>query len=235
MRVCARRIGSPRRYTGAPVWGATAPVPAPANPSQYLAPVATLPLQSLRTGFGLPKDLPEIRSIRPRIRHDRFCRCAPHDGRLPGSHQRRHRSAPDRRDAGRFRASGLRRRQSAELAYLDLDLPVEAGRRLLKPMVLAKLLQAAEIGESDRVLDRRLRDRLFRGGDRAACRARWSRSSRTQALARLAKDNLQALGAQQRHGGDRSVGRGLARWRSLRCDSSRRCRRGSAARPCFAS
>jgi len=46
----------------------------------------------------------------------------------------------------------------AELSYLDLDLPVAGGegarsRRLLKPMVLAKLVQLAEIGESDHVLD----------------------------------------------------------------------------------
>lgn len=44
-----------------------------------------------------------------------------------------------------------------ELAYLDLDVPVSAPgmpvRRLLKPMVLAKLIQAAGIAESDRVLD----------------------------------------------------------------------------------
>jgi protein-L-isoaspartate(D-aspartate) O-methyltransferase len=42
------------------------------------------------------------------------------------------------------------------LAYLDLDAPLdEAGgaRRLLKPMVLAKLIQAADVGEGDRVLD----------------------------------------------------------------------------------
>lgn len=42
------------------------------------------------------------------------------------------------------------------LAYLDLDAPVvdDAGsaRRMLKPMVLAKLLQALKIEESDRVL-----------------------------------------------------------------------------------
>jgi protein-L-isoaspartate(D-aspartate) O-methyltransferase len=47
----------------------------------------------------------------------------------------------------------------AELAYLDLDLPVLAGdaqapaRRLLKPMVLAKLIQAAAVGPTDHVLD----------------------------------------------------------------------------------
>jgi len=44
--------------------------------------------------------------------------------------------------------------QAAAIAYLDLDLPVgESGRRLLKPMVLAKLIQAADIAATDRVLD----------------------------------------------------------------------------------
>ena len=44
---------------------------------------------------------------------------------------------------------------SAGLAYLDLDLPVDAkgARRLLKPMVLAKLIHAADLASSDRVLD----------------------------------------------------------------------------------
>ena len=44
---------------------------------------------------------------------------------------------------------------SAALAYLDIDLPVGDGgsRRLIKPMVLAKLIHAADIGSSDRVLD----------------------------------------------------------------------------------
>ena len=45
----------------------------------------------------------------------------------------------------------------AALAYLDLDLPVGEGaagaRRLLKPMVLAKLMQAADLSGTDRVLD----------------------------------------------------------------------------------
>jgi protein-L-isoaspartate(D-aspartate) O-methyltransferase len=44
----------------------------------------------------------------------------------------------------------------ATLAYADLDLPVAAGpsgaRCLLKPMVLAKLIQSAELRESDQVL-----------------------------------------------------------------------------------
>ena len=46
--------------------------------------------------------------------------------------------------------------RDAALAYLDLDAPVGAGsrsRRMLKPMVLAKLLQAAELRPTDRVLD----------------------------------------------------------------------------------
>ena len=43
----------------------------------------------------------------------------------------------------------------ADLAYLDLDLPVgkSGSRRLLKPMVFAKLIHAAEISSADRVLD----------------------------------------------------------------------------------
>jgi protein-L-isoaspartate(D-aspartate) O-methyltransferase len=46
-----------------------------------------------------------------------------------------------------------------DLAYLDLDVPAtrDAGggtpRRLLKPMVLAKLLQAAGVSDTDHVLD----------------------------------------------------------------------------------
>src|SRR6476660_9634291 len=44
---------------------------------------------------------------------------------------------------------------AAGLAYLDLDLPVGEGgsRRLLKPMVLAKLIHAADLLPGDRVLD----------------------------------------------------------------------------------
>jgi protein-L-isoaspartate(D-aspartate) O-methyltransferase len=41
------------------------------------------------------------------------------------------------------------------IAYLDRDVPVGegGGRGLLKPMVLAKLIQAAAVGQGDRVLD----------------------------------------------------------------------------------
>jgi protein-L-isoaspartate(D-aspartate) O-methyltransferase len=47
--------------------------------------------------------------------------------------------------------------EKASLAYLDIDVPVnevgQPARRLLKPMVLAKLIQAAGINATDRVLD----------------------------------------------------------------------------------
>lgn len=41
----------------------------------------------------------------------------------------------------------------AALAYLDRDIPIGGGRALLKPMVLAKLIQATQVGREDRVLD----------------------------------------------------------------------------------
>jgi protein-L-isoaspartate(D-aspartate) O-methyltransferase len=41
----------------------------------------------------------------------------------------------------------------AGLAYLDDDIPIAKGRALIKPMVLAKLIQAARIGRRDCVLD----------------------------------------------------------------------------------
>jgi protein-L-isoaspartate(D-aspartate) O-methyltransferase len=41
----------------------------------------------------------------------------------------------------------------APLAYLDNDIQIGKGRALLKPMVLAKLIQAARVGSEDRVLD----------------------------------------------------------------------------------
>lgn len=41
----------------------------------------------------------------------------------------------------------------AAMAYMDNDLPIGDGRALLKPMVLGRLIQAADIQETDRVLD----------------------------------------------------------------------------------
>lgn len=43
--------------------------------------------------------------------------------------------------------------QLAAIAYIDEDLQVAPGRFLLEPMVLARLIQAAEITPQDRVLD----------------------------------------------------------------------------------
>ena len=41
----------------------------------------------------------------------------------------------------------------APLAYLDADIPVGKGRALLRPMVLAKLIQAAPLNAGERILD----------------------------------------------------------------------------------
>jgi protein-L-isoaspartate(D-aspartate) O-methyltransferase len=41
----------------------------------------------------------------------------------------------------------------ADRAYLDSDVGIGEGRALLKPMVLAKLIQAGQIGPNDHVLD----------------------------------------------------------------------------------
>jgi protein-L-isoaspartate(D-aspartate) O-methyltransferase len=48
----------------------------------------------------------------------------------------------------RFAPGGL-----ASVAYLDRDLLVDPKRALLKPMVLARMIQAAELKPDDRVLD----------------------------------------------------------------------------------
>jgi protein-L-isoaspartate(D-aspartate) O-methyltransferase len=89
---------------------------------------------------------------------------------------------------------------NAELAYLDLDAPVTAtkagaaGRRLVKPMVLAKLIQAADIRSTDHVLDVGCAT-----GYASAILARLARSvvalEEDAALARLAEDNLRAVSA----------------------------------------
>ncbi|MEA2905542.1 MAG: protein-L-isoaspartate(D-aspartate) O-methyltransferase [Alphaproteobacteria bacterium] len=84
----------------------------------------------------------------------------------------------------------------AALAYLDLDVPVtpDGARRLLKPMVLAKLIQTAEIRDGDHVLDVGCAS-----GYASAVLARLARSvvalEEDAALARRAEENLRALGA----------------------------------------
>ncbi len=89
---------------------------------------------------------------------------------------------------------------SADLAYLDLDVPVTKaapggeGRRLLKPMVLAKLVQAAAVQAGDRVLDVGCAT-----GYSSALLARLAHSvvalEEEPALARFARDALDAVGA----------------------------------------
>jgi protein-L-isoaspartate(D-aspartate) O-methyltransferase len=89
--------------------------------------------------------------------------------------------------------------EHADLAYLDFDVPAtvtEAGkptRRLLKPMVLAKLIQAAEIADGDHVLDVGCAT-----GYSSAILARLAHAvvalEQDAGLAELARDNLRALG-----------------------------------------
>ena len=87
----------------------------------------------------------------------------------------------------------------AALAYLDRDIEVTAGkggkgaRCLLKPMVLAKLVQAAEVRETDRVLDVGCAT-----GYSSALLARLAASvvalEEDRALAQSAGQNLKSLG-----------------------------------------
>jgi protein-L-isoaspartate(D-aspartate) O-methyltransferase len=89
---------------------------------------------------------------------------------------------------------------SADLAYLDLDVPVsgatggEPVRRLLKPMVLAKMIQAAGLKADDRVLDVGCAT-----GYSSALLGRLARSvvalEEDPALARLADESLKTMGA----------------------------------------
>jgi len=88
----------------------------------------------------------------------------------------------------------------AGLAYLDLDVPASSAmpgehvRRLLKPMVLAKLIQAAAVAESDHVLDVGCAS-----GYSSVVLARLARTvvalEEEPALARRAGENLAAVGA----------------------------------------
>ncbi len=87
--------------------------------------------------------------------------------------------------------------RNASLAYLDLDVAVTSGtpaRRLLKPMVLAKLVHAAEIGPQDRVLDV-----ACATGYSTALLARLARNvvalEEDATLGRHARENLAAVGA----------------------------------------
>jgi protein-L-isoaspartate(D-aspartate) O-methyltransferase len=90
----------------------------------------------------------------------------------------------------------------ADLAYLDFDIPVGAAqpgwpaRCLLKPMVLAKLLQAADVAEGDHVLDVGCAT-----GYSSAVLARLAGAviavEEDAGLAERARENLRAAGASQ--------------------------------------
>jgi len=41
----------------------------------------------------------------------------------------------------------------ASVAYLDRDIQIDGSRALLKPMVLARMIQAVDISAGERVLD----------------------------------------------------------------------------------
>jgi protein-L-isoaspartate(D-aspartate) O-methyltransferase len=91
---------------------------------------------------------------------------------------------------------------NAALAYLDLDVPVaRAGgggppRRLLKPMVLAKMVQAAAVREADHVLDVGCAT-----GYSSALLARLAASvialEEDPALARIAEENLKEIAGEK--------------------------------------
>src|SRR5262249_12201155 len=88
----------------------------------------------------------------------------------------------------------------ADPAYLAFDIVVKEGRpgaparRLLKPMVLAKMVQAAEVDASDHVLDLGCAT-----GYSSALLSRLAASvvalEEDEGLARLARENLKAVGA----------------------------------------
>lgn len=90
--------------------------------------------------------------------------------------------------------------ENAALAYLDADVPVtvaqsgKPARALLKPMVLARLIQAAEVGEGDHVLDVGCAT-----GYSSAVLARLARSvvalEEDAGLAAQAREHLRELGA----------------------------------------
>jgi protein-L-isoaspartate(D-aspartate) O-methyltransferase len=89
---------------------------------------------------------------------------------------------------------------NAGLAYLDLDVPIQRAsgredvRRLIKPMVLSKMVQAAAVKETDHVLDV-----ACATGYSSALMARLAQSvvalEEDPALAQSADANLKSVGA----------------------------------------
>ena len=107
----------------------------------------------------------------------------------------------------------------APLAYMDSDIPLGNGRALLKPMVLAKLIQAAEVAAgtvSSMWAARLVTPRpCWRG-----LPARWSRSEETRTWPGRRNKRLRRS-ARQRRGRDRAVDGGMAGRRALRRDFAR--------------
>ena len=124
-----------------------------------------------------------------------------------------------------------------DLAYLDTDVPAvgaaagEQVRHLLKPMVLAKLVQAAAVKAEDRVLDVGCAT-----GYSAALLARLARSvaalEQDPVLARLARENLAAVGAGNVDGRDRRLDGRLATRCPLRRGVRQWCNREHARTLC---
>ena len=147
-------------------------------------------------GFAAPRAARPVSKVRSKVRHVRFFDRAPENGRWPGASQRRHRYQDPRCDAGGA-ARGLCPASQRALAYLDLDLDVSEGasakRFLIKPVVTAKMLQAAEIKASRQRAGGGVRDRLCGGDRRQAGRAGDGDRERS-ALAGKAGDILAGLG-----------------------------------------
>ncbi len=86
-------------------------------------------------------------------------------------------------------------KESAELAYLDADLPVERGAAADEADGVVQAPAGGRDWRDRPRPHRRLRQRLFSGGDRASCRLGGRARAGRRHSRNCAKDNLQALGA----------------------------------------
>ena len=115
----------------------------------------------------------------------------------------------------------------ADQAYLDSDIALGGGRALLKPMVLAKLIQGAHVGAGDRVLDVGCAT-----GYSSAVLSRLAGSvvalEEDAALAQRARDALVSRRRHSRYGCYRAADRRLAVGRSLRPHFAQRRHRNRA-------
>ncbi len=109
---------------------------------------------------------------------------------------------------------------SAGLAYLDLDLAVHAtpaasARRMLKPMVLARMIHAADLGPDDSVLDVGGLTGYSSAGDGASGGLWWSPLEEDAELSRHAHANCRDLGLANVTAGDRTADGRMAAGRAL--------------------